>query len=59
MTSIVYYSNHCEYSKKLLQSVSKTQLSKDIHFICIPINQYMYTYICACLNACLFVYKYI
>ena len=35
MTSIVYYSNHCEHSKKLLQTVSKTQLSKDIHFICI------------------------
>jgi hypothetical protein len=35
MSSIVYYSNFCEHSKKLLQSVSKTQLSKDIHFICI------------------------
>ena len=35
MSSILYYSNFCEYSKKLLQTVSKTQLSKDIHFICI------------------------
>jgi len=35
MSSILYYSNFCEHSKKLLQVVSKTQLSKDIHFICI------------------------
>jgi hypothetical protein len=35
MSSILYYSNHCEYSKKLLQGLSKTNISKDIHFICI------------------------
>jgi len=35
MSSILYYSNFCEHSKKLLQALSKTQLSKDIHFICI------------------------
>ena len=35
MTSILYYSNFCEHSKKLLQSISKTQLGKDIHFMCI------------------------
>ena len=35
MSSILYYSNFCEPSKKLLQSVSKTQMAKDIHFICI------------------------
>lgn len=35
MSSIIYYSNFCEHSKKLLQSLSKTQVSKDIHFICI------------------------
>lgn len=35
MSSIVYYSNFCEHSKKLLQGLSKTQMSKDIHFICI------------------------
>ena len=35
MGSILYYSNHCEYSKKLLQGLSKTNVSKDIHFICI------------------------
>ena len=35
MSSILYYSNFCEHSKKLLQSISKTNLVKDIHFICI------------------------
>lgn len=35
MSSILYYSNFCEHSKKLLQSLSKTTVSKDIHFICI------------------------
>jgi len=35
MSSILYYSNFCEHSKKLLQVVSKSQTSKDIHFICI------------------------
>ena len=35
MSSILYYSNFCEPSKKLLQTVSKTQKLNDIHFICI------------------------
>jgi len=35
MSSILYYSNFCEHSKKLLQTLSKTQVNKDIHFICI------------------------
>ena len=35
MSSILYYSNFCEPSKKLLQNVSKTQNAKNIHFICI------------------------
>ena len=35
MSSILYYSNFCEHSKKLLQSVTKANVSKDIHFICI------------------------
>ena len=35
MSSILYYSNFCEHSKKLLQFISKTQLGKDIHFMCI------------------------
>ena len=35
MSTILYYSNFCEHSKKVLQHFSKTQVSKDIHFICI------------------------
>ena len=35
MSTILYYSNFCEPSKKLLQTVTKTQNVKDIHFICI------------------------
>ena len=35
MSSILYYSNFCEHSKKLLQTLSKTQVSKEILFICI------------------------
>jgi hypothetical protein len=35
MAAILYYSNFCEHSKKLLQSLSKTQVSKEFHFICI------------------------
>lgn len=35
MSCILYYSNFCEPSKKLLQTVSKTGNSHNIHFICI------------------------
>jgi hypothetical protein len=35
MSCILYYSNFCAPSKKLLQVVSKTQNVKDIHFVCI------------------------
>ena len=35
MSSILYYSNFCEHSKKLIQNISKANISKDIHFICI------------------------
>ena len=35
MSCILYYSNFCEPSKKLLQMVTKTQNTNDIHFICI------------------------
>jgi len=35
MSSILYYSNFCEHSKKLLQYVTKTKLIDDIHFISI------------------------
>ena len=35
MSSILYYSNYCEHSKKLLQTLTKANISNDIHFICI------------------------
>ena len=35
MSSILYYSNFCEHSKKLIQTITKANISKDIHFICI------------------------
>jgi hypothetical protein len=36
MSSILYYSNFCEHSKKLLYNISKTSFAQqDIHFICI------------------------
>jgi hypothetical protein len=35
MSSILYYSNYCENSKKILSLVTKSSLKKDIHFICI------------------------
>ena len=35
MSTILYYSNFCEHSKKLLQTISKTNIQSDIHFICI------------------------
>jgi hypothetical protein len=35
MSGILYYSNFCEHSKKLLQTLSKSQVRDDVHFICI------------------------
>lgn len=35
MGKIIYYSNFCENCKKLLNLISKTDLQKTIHFICI------------------------
>jgi len=35
MSCILYYSNYCQHSKKLLQTLSKTNIQQDIHFICI------------------------
>lgn len=35
MSSILYYSKYCEISKKYLQMLSKTNVQKDVHFICI------------------------
>jgi len=35
MSFILYYSKFCEHSNKLLQTLSKNNIQKDIHFICI------------------------
>lgn len=35
MSSILYYSKYCEVCKKYLQILSKSDIQKDIHFICI------------------------
>jgi uncharacterized protein YukJ len=35
MSYILYYSKYCEVSKKYLQTLSKSNVQKDIHFICI------------------------
>jgi len=35
MSSILYYSNFCEHSKKLLNILPRANIQKDIHFICI------------------------
>ena len=35
MSSIFYYSNYCEKCKKVLQTISKSGATDDIHFICI------------------------
>ena len=39
MSIVIYYSNFCDPSKKLLQKVAKTKLSQEIHFICIDRRQ--------------------
>jgi len=35
MSYILYYSKYCEVSKKYLQLLSKSNVQKDIHFVCI------------------------
>ena len=35
MSSILYYSKYCEVCKKYIQLLSKSNMQKDIHFICI------------------------
>lgn len=35
MSCIFYYSKYCEISKKYLQMLSKSNIQKEIHFICI------------------------
>jgi len=35
MSCILYYSNYCEPSKKLLFELSRSKIKEDIHFVCI------------------------
>ena len=35
MSSIFYYSNYCEICKKYLQLLSKSNMTNEVHFICI------------------------
>ena len=35
MTNVLYYSNYCEPSKKLLGKISRSQIKEELHFICI------------------------
>jgi hypothetical protein len=35
MSSIIYYSNSCDRCKSVLSALSKSQVSNDIHFLCI------------------------
>jgi hypothetical protein len=35
MSSIIYYSTHCDKSKAVLTALSKSRVQDDIHFLCI------------------------
>ena len=35
MSSVLYYSNFCNYSKNTIQQLNKFGVEKDVHFICI------------------------
>ncbi len=35
MSSVLYYSNYCDHSKKLLQKISTMEIKSEMHFICI------------------------
>ena len=35
MSSILYYSNYCDNSKKILNTISRSNLIKNIHFLCV------------------------
>jgi hypothetical protein len=35
MSSILYYSNFCEKSKKILQTLAKSNIKEELHFLCI------------------------
>ena len=35
MTNVLYYSNFCDPSKRLLDKIAKSQVKEEVHFICI------------------------
>ena len=35
MSSILYYSNYCDPSKKLLFELSRSKIKEELHFVCI------------------------
>ena len=35
MSSILYYSNFCDPSKKLLFELSRSKIKEELHFVCI------------------------
>ena len=35
MSAVLYYSNYCGHCKELLYKLSRSQIKKDVHFICI------------------------
>lgn len=35
MSAILYYSNYCSHCKELLYKLSRSQIKKDLHFVCI------------------------
>ena len=35
MTSVLYYSNYCDNSKKLLARLANSSVKNEIHFVCI------------------------
>jgi len=39
MSCILYYSNYCPHSQKILNHLSKNNLSKDIHFLSIDVRE--------------------
>lgn len=39
MSSVLYFSNHCDNCKKLLHFLSRSPQSKDMHFVCIDRRQ--------------------
>ena len=35
MSTVLYYSNYCHHSKKIIGKLARTMTKKEVHFICI------------------------